>query len=200
MTQLGELELELAATKAAGNWRDFDSFCWHRASELEDADDWCIVYTHHRDSEILAQSNTAIIDKSLERFVDADDSDVVAEQHSHWACGWIDGYSIRVFRKGEITDAFKVYHDLAERMDQYPILDEEDFRRREFEATLENIGESAWRLKSDFDLPDEWEGDVYDWLSQNRDHSVECVGDDGAWPEEQDLEAAFINLGYERAA
>ena len=197
MTQLGELDLNEAATKAAGNWRDFDSFCWHRASELEDADDWCIVYTHHRDSGILAQSNTVFIDKALEPFVDADDSDVVAEQHSHWACGWIDGYSIRVFRNGKITDTFKMYHDLAAAMDQYPILDEEDFSRREFEATLENIGESAWQLKSEFDLPDEWQGDVYDWLSQNRDHAVECVGDDGAWPEEQDLEAAFINLGYE---
>ena len=199
MTQLGELELKQAASKAAENWRDFDCFVWDRSAE-PDADDWCIVYTHHRDSGILARSNTAIIDKALEPFVDADDSDVVAEQHSHWACGWIDGYSIRVFRNGEITDAFKVYHELAERMDQYPILDEEDFSRREFEATLENIGESAWRLKSDFDLPDEWEGDVYDWLSQNRDHAVECVSDDGAWPEEDDLEAAFINLGYERPA
>lgn len=162
MTTLGELDLNEAATKAAGNWRDFDCFVWHRASELEDADDWAIVYTHHRDSGILAQSNTAVIDKALEPFVDADDPDVIAEHHHHWAVGWIDGYAIRVGRNGEITEAFKTYHELGEQMDQYPILDEEDFSRREFEATLENIGEAAWRLKGDFDLPDEWEGDVYD--------------------------------------
>lgn len=200
MTQLGELELEQAATEAAGNWQDFNCFCWFRKDELEDADNWAVIYTHHRDSGLLDQSNAAVIAKAMQPFVDADDSDVGAEQHSHWACGWIDGYSIRVFRNGEITEAFRTYHKLAERMDQYPILDEEDFSRREFEATLENIDLAAWKLKQGFDLPDEWEGDVYDWLSQNRDHAVECVGDDGAWPEEDDLEAAFSGIGYERVS
>ena len=30
-------------------------------------------------------------------------------------------------RDGEITEAFKAYHDLMEQMDGYPILDEEDY-------------------------------------------------------------------------
>ena len=161
MTQLAELDLNEAATKAAGNWRSFDCFVWDRSS-LPDADDLALIYTHHRDSGLLDQSNTSVIDKALEPFVDAEDADVIAEHHHHWLCGWIAGYSIRVFRNGQITDAFKVYHELVEQMNQYPILDEEDFSRREYEATLENIGESAWRLKSEFTLPDEWEGDVYD--------------------------------------
>lgn len=200
MTTLGELDLHEAATKAAGNWRDFDCFCWHRASELEDADDWAIVYTHHRDSGLLSQSNAAVIDSAMEPFVDADDPDVVAEHHHHWAVGWIDGYSIRVFRNGEITDSFRTYHELAEQMSQYPILDDELFCRLEYEATLENIGESAWRLKREYELPDEWETEVFDWLWQNRDHAVENTDDQGGWPEEEDLEAAFAGLGYEKAA
>lgn len=200
MNRLGELDLHEAATNSAGNWRDFNCFAWHRASELDDADDWCIVYTHHRDSGLLDQSNASVIDKALQPFVDADEPDAVAERHHHWAVGWIDGYSIRVFRSGEVTEAFRTYHNLAEQIDQYPILDEEDFSRREHVATLENIDLVAWRLKADFDLPNEWESEVFDWLWQHRDHAVECVGDDGAWPEEDDLEAAFVALGFQRAA
>ena len=36
-------------------------------------------------------------------------------------------FRIRVYRNGEITEAFKTYHDLMEQLDGYPILDEEDY-------------------------------------------------------------------------
>ena len=200
MTQLGEFDLNEAATKAAGNWRDFNCFCWFRRDELEDADNWAVIYTHHRDSGLLDQSNAAVISKAMRRFSEGDGQDVVFESHNHWAVGHIDGFSIRVFRNGEITEAFKAYHELAERIDQYPVLDEEDYSRRELEATFENIDLAAWRLQQDFDLPDDWQSYVFDWLWQNNDSALENVDDQGGWPEESDLETAFINLGYERAA
>jgi hypothetical protein len=53
VTQLGGMDLDEAARQAAGNWRTFESFCWHRGRELDDADDWAIFYTHHRDSGLL---------------------------------------------------------------------------------------------------------------------------------------------------
>lgn len=110
----------------------------------------------------------------------------------------MDGFSIRVYRDGEITDAFHTYHDLAERLDGYPILDEEGYGRREYEATLENIADAAWRLKGDYDLPDGWEGDVYSWLSDHRQREVENRDDQGGYPEEKDLRDAFETLGFER--
>ena len=62
--------------------------------------------------------------------------------------GHVDGFSIRVFDgHGEITEAFKKYHELAEQMDDYPILDESDYSERELTATFENIDDAAWRLK-----------------------------------------------------
>ena len=48
--KLGELDIEEAAKKAAGNWQDFNCFVWFRDRELEDADQWAVIYTHHRDS------------------------------------------------------------------------------------------------------------------------------------------------------
>ena len=82
-------------------------------------------------------------------------ADVRAEHHGHWACGWIDGYAIRVYRNGQITEAFRAYHELAARLADYPVLNEEDFSRREYEATLENLLSEGF--DSDyFAPPDGW--------------------------------------------
>jgi len=200
MTRLGELDVEDAARDAAGNWRDFDCFVWFRDRDLNTPQDWAIVYTHNRDSGLLDQSNAAVINEALKSFSEGDDPDVVFESHSHWAVGHVDGFSIRVFRHGQITEAFRTYHELALRMADYPVLDESDYSERESNATFDNIGEAAWRLKGEFDLPEDWQGEVYDWLSGHRDHALESTDDQGGWPDEDDLEAAFEALGYAAAA
>lgn len=197
-TALGTLGLEQAARQAVGNWRRFDCFVWDRATDLDGPDDWAIIYTHHRDSGLLDQSNAAAVAAKLEPFTDGDDPDAVPERHRHWACGWIDGFSIRVFRSGEITDAFRTYHELSRRLDDYPVLDETDYSNRQYEATLQNIGEAAWRLGRRFRLPEGWPGSVYEWLADHRPHAVEDRDDQGGWPAEDDLEAAFLALGYAR--
>jgi len=161
-TSLGELTLEEAAKQAVANWHNFDCFVWFRRNEIDDAENWAILYTHHRDSDLLDQSNASIIEEALERFTEGDDPAVVFESHSHWLVGHIDGFSIRVYRNGEITEAYRTYRDLQERLADYPVLDEEDYGKREFEATLENIVDTAWRLKREYDLSEEWESEVYD--------------------------------------
>jgi hypothetical protein len=133
----------------------------------------------------------------MQPFTDAEDADVVMESHSHWAVGHVDGFSIRVYRESAITEAFRTYHDLMEQLDGYPILDEEDYSERELEATLENIGDAAWRLKHEYALPDGWEGDVHSWLSDHRQGAIENRDDQGGYPEENDLRAAFDALAYE---
>lgn len=191
------MNLEDAARDAAGNWQKFEPFCWFRKSEIDDPENWAIFYTHHRDSGLLDQSNAAVIEKALEPFTEGDDPDVVFESHSHWAVGHIDGLSVRVFRDGLVTDAFRGYHELRERLDDYPILDEEDYSRREFEATFENLTQAAWRLRDEFELPDRWEGEVYQWLSENNCGAIENRDDRGGYPDEDELRAAFEGLGYE---
>jgi hypothetical protein len=198
MTMLGELDLENAASEAAGNWKSWTCFVWDRERHLDDGDNWAIFYTHNRDSALLAQSNADAISKAMESFTEGDDPDVVMESHSHWAVGHVDGFSIRVYRNGEITPAFKTYHELSEQLADYPILNEEDYSERELEATLENISDAAWRVKDEFVLPEGWEGDVYSWLSDNCSGSVENKDDQGGYPEEDDLRAAFDALAYVR--
>ena len=195
--RLGELDLQEAAEQAAENWRDFQCFVWYR-DDIDDAENWAIIYTHNRDSGLLDQSNASVIAKVLEPFTEADDEDpdVVMESHNHWACGWIDGFSIRVFRDGQITPAFRKYHELAEAMDAYPILDEEDYSNRELEATIENIGDAAWQLKDEYELPEDWHHEVYGWLSDNRCGEIENTDDQGGYPSEESLRSAFDALGF----
>jgi hypothetical protein len=198
MTEAGQMTLEDAAAEMAGNWKKFGSFAWFRRRELADPDAWAVVYTHHRDSGLLDQSNAGVITKKLEPFTDGDDPDVVFESHGHWAVGHIDGFSIRVVKDGEITPAFKVYHELAERMADYPILDESDYSQREYDATLENITDAAYRLKHEYALPDGWEGDVFSWFWDHNQRAVENRDDQGGYPSEDDLREAFDGLGYEQ--
>ena len=198
MSMLGEMTVEDAAEQAAGNWQRFNSFIWFRDREVEDAEQWAIIYTHNRDSGLLDQSNAKVIATAMAQFTEGDDADLVIESHSHWAVGHIDGFSIRVFdSNGEITPAFKVYHELAEAMDQYPILDESDYSERELEATLENIEDAAWRLKNEFDLPEGWVWQVYDWLSENRSGEVDNADDQGGYPSEAAMREAFAALNFD---
>ena len=196
---LGTLTLEDAAKEAAGNWQRFDSLVWWREREMDDADRWAIVYTSNRDSGLLDQSNAAVIAKTLEALTEGHDPDVVAESHSHWLVGHVDGYSIRVLdADGNITEAFRTYFELQERLSDYPVLDESHYSDIEYEATLENIPLAAWKLKDTFVLPNDWECEVHGWLLEHRCNALENTDDRGGWPSEDDLEAAFAGLGYER--
>lgn len=142
-------DIESLARKMTGNWRKFDSFCWHRQYDLESPEDWTIVYTHGRDSGLVAQSNAHAIQTAMRPFLDTENPDVIEEHHGHWGCGWIDGYAIRVFRNEEITPAFQAWANLHFCMQDYPLLDEEDYSHREYEAddlktTVRSLADAAW--------------------------------------------------------
>jgi hypothetical protein len=75
-------------------------------------------------------------------------------------------------------------------------LDESDYSERELEATLENIEDAAWRLKNEFDLPEGWVWQVYDWLSENRSGEVDNTDDQGGYPSEAAMREAFDALNF----
>ena len=186
------------AKEAVGNWRSFSDFGWSRQYDIDDLDNWAIFYTHNRDSRLLEESNADAINEAMEPFTDGDDPDVVMESHRHWAVGHVDGFSMRVYRDGVITEAFKTYHELMERLEDYPILDEEAYSNREYEATTENIRQAGEMLarREDYKLPDGWESEVFSWFWNHRQRAVENRDDQGGYPEEDDLRAAFDALGF----
>lgn len=155
-----------AAEVAAGNWQSWDSYVWF--AEPDDGDKWAQWIIRHRDADCLVESNAAAIREALEPFatdhMDAGyanysgpggedgDPDVSIENASHWAVGWVESVCVRVYgADGEVTAAFRAAHDLAKRLYIYPVLDEEDFSRREWESGAEwanqagpNVFGRAW--------------------------------------------------------
>ncbi len=129
---LSEHVADLAA-KLAGNHRKFESFGW--SERPEDDQQWCIVYTSNRDANALTRSNARVIAKALDAF---SEDDCRAESHSHWACGHVDGYAIRVYdAAGNVTPAFTAYAELVIALEDYPVLDDEDFSAEEEEEANE---------------------------------------------------------------
>ncbi len=193
-THLGDMTIEEAAKQSATNWRTFECFVWWRADELERPDEWMIHYTHHRDSGLLDQSNAEQIWQAIESFTGGNEPEVVEESHSHWAVGHIEGFSLRVFRHSKITEAFRAFQKLLESLAEYPILDEEEYSEREYEATVENIVDAAWRMGDDYDLPENWQCEVYGWLSDHECNELESTSDQGGYPSEDSLRRAMDAL------
>jgi hypothetical protein len=193
-------DVEQAAKEMAGNWRRFDCFAWHRSWKIEDTGNWAIIYTSNRDSGLLDRSNEAEITKRLEPYMEGDDPDVVAERHSHWAVGHLDGFAIRVYRPdGTITPAFVEFCDIKERLENYPILNEEGYSQMEYEAALANYRSELGRLGDQ--LPVGWESEVFGWFeNQSLNRYTENRDDQGAWAPKDQIVAALTDLGLMPAA
>jgi hypothetical protein len=189
------VDVEATAKEMAGNWREFESFCWHRSYDIEDAENWAIIYSSNRDSGLLAQSNESAINQMLDKFTEGDDPDLVFESHSHWACGHVDGFSVRVYgTDGTISDAFRELCRIQTALEDYPVLDEDDYSERELEATLANYTSEIGHYRSD--LPEGWEFEVYRHFSDtNQYRYVENRDDQGGWAPREVLVKALIEMG-----
>jgi hypothetical protein len=186
------------AKEAAGNHRKFDSFAWF--DRPKDDGSWTLVYTRSRDSDELGVSNAHAIAELMEPFTDPndddpwfashgpDDPDACVESHSHWAVGYVDGFAIRVYGPdGLPTGAFATWCDIQARLDEYPVLDEEDWSRREMETQEQSIREEGRQYLRD-DAPDDWAGQVFSWLWETN------IPPSENWFAEEDVLTAMMAL------
>lgn len=87
--------------------------------------DWVVVIGRNRDSDILAESNfQAALDQ-----LGGESKHVQVHRFGHWGCGWIElilvsPTSVKYLKKAKA---------IKEQLDQYPVLDEEDYSERETE-------------------------------------------------------------------
>jgi hypothetical protein len=186
---------EAAARQLAGNWRRFECFAWHRSHGLEDADRWVIWYTSSRDAGLLEQSNEAAINRRLAPYAEGDDPDLVFETHGHWAVEHLSGVSIRAFRgDGSITPAFEEFCSIKEALENYPVLDEQDYSEREHTATLSNYASEMWRERKT--LPEGWASEVFSWFSdQGQDRFTANADDMGGFAPREAIILALTDLG-----
>lgn len=86
---------------------------------------WLCLMAKHRDSDILTESNWIC---ALELLGGESDT-VQIDRTGHWACGWIEWLSVL-----EGSPAQEIAEKIEERIECYPILNEEHFSEMETES------------------------------------------------------------------
>jgi hypothetical protein len=80
----------------------------------------------HRDSDLITQSN---FDTALKELRGVSGKSVQVMHTTHWAVGWYDHVMVRTTAKKTMEKVLEI----CNRLDNYPVLDEEDLSRREVE-------------------------------------------------------------------
>lgn len=182
-------DIEVAAKNFANNHRHFNTFIWE--GRPENSEWWGLYYTHHRDSPIMDVSNAKVLKKLAAKFPE----DAQVQRHSHCLCGWIDGLVIRVYDDaGNITDVFKEFHALVERLENYPILDEEDLSNMESEALYDSVRSRIFKWIANDTNYDSITSEVLNWLDANDQRQTENVDGTGAYPSDESIQAALLAL------
>lgn len=109
----------------------------HSGAFLPDQADWLVMPCgRNRDSQPLDESN---FDNALE-LLGGESDDVEVHRFGHWGCGW---FELIIVRPG--TPAADIAHDIETRLENYPLLNEEDVSQREWDAYLESWDAYACR-------------------------------------------------------
>jgi hypothetical protein len=139
-------DAQALADKLVGNWQSFQDFSWGHSGD-EDSQNWAVVYTSNRDSDIMTRSNAKAIEKIMSKFPE---DQVRPESHGHWAVGNVDGYAIRVYEPdGSLTPAFLAWADIQQQLDEYPILDETGLGEMESEELMSNLADALQGASSE---------------------------------------------------
>lgn len=98
--------------------------------------DYFVFLSRHRDSSELAESNFRSAMKRLESLPEFDGESRLEVRESHWAVGWVEWIAIHA----DDTEALKAADEMAASLEDYPVLDDEDFSSLEQENA-----EQVWR-------------------------------------------------------
>jgi hypothetical protein len=150
----------------------------------------------HRDSNLLQESNADALEAHLKEDPTLEDEWTITSCN-HWAVGWVDHLSFHAVEEDGKTPTrmFRVLRAWFDALEDYPVADESDLSRREYEATLENVENVGRRFLKD-GVPETWVGEVYDWLSKNEPREVEDRDGLGGYPNDKPMKAALKKLGY----
>jgi hypothetical protein len=149
-----------------------------------------------RDSDLREQSNADALIKHLESDSTlADDWRITGA--SHWAVGWVDHLSFRVVEADGKTPTriARVLKEWSDALASYPVADESDLSRREYEATLENI-ESAGRRMVVEAAPEDWPARAFGWFWDHDQRAVEARDGGGGYPSDEQMRACLRALGW----
>ncbi|MDO8643923.1 MAG: hypothetical protein Q7S00_03010, partial [bacterium] len=138
---------------------------------------WYGVVFRNRDSELLDESNFESALKEL----GGESENVQIFRFGHWACGWWEVLGVR-------DDKIPGAEDIEKRLAQYPVLDEDEYSRRESDATYENF------IQAGGDKITGVESEVYQYLSDEEPNELESRDGKGGWPSEESIDRALVYL------
>jgi len=99
---------------------------------------WLVAATVHRDSDCLERSNF----RSFLKLLGGEGEQVAIERASHWAVGWLDYLII----DPEATELVTKAEEALAGLENYPVLDEEDFSELEREEA-DQIWKNCYDVK-----------------------------------------------------
>ena len=205
--KIGKKKLSQMAEEWRGNHTKWKSFAWI-LDRPDDYENWCIVETHHRDSDAKAVSNGRYFHKHMNPLVD-DTEDVIEWGAGHFAVGHTDGWAVRVLDKeGKPTRAFKVLAGLLCEREERDILDPKDYRERMAQGARDNIKFAAEHclpkgMELVESLPDNWVERVEERLDELDEYWRDDLDSDGTpFPKGDELLTALkeLKLVQEEAA
>jgi hypothetical protein len=91
-------------------------------------DGWLCLLTQNRDSDCLTRSNFR---SALEK-LGGESENVQIFNFGHWACGWWEALAVR-----SGSDVEPIANDIEAALEDYPVVDEEDFSNLETEEANE---------------------------------------------------------------
>lgn len=100
-----------------------DSWFYGDEKHLE----WHVLYTQHRDSDILTRCNWNVI---CDTFKDSDNIEII--RCSHWAFGWLEYFIIR-----PNTEEYKQAIEIESSIEIYSVLNEEKLSEMEYDESIE---------------------------------------------------------------
>jgi hypothetical protein len=114
---------------------------------------WLIApCAHNRDSDLATESNwqaqcDTLLPLNIDAMIEEEEVETVQiVRNGHWACGWIEWIAIHSSNFEAVTAA----EELAERLEEYPLLDEDDYSRREFEYACDLWAEIGVEERLDY--------------------------------------------------
>jgi hypothetical protein len=187
MAKMTDTDYQTLAQEAVAEFRKMRDFGY--SGELPLGETWALTISKSRDSGLLEQSNyDSIYEDMKKRFP----RDVVSERFGHWAVGWVEQLAVHMLDKqGRVTKAGKAIIDWQQKLEDYPVADEEDYSERGFEATIENI-------MSEGRIDEKTASKVFSWLWENNQRAVEDRDDQGGYPSDEEIDQALIALGLKK--
>lgn len=162
----------------------------HAGAFLRDRQEWLVIpTTRNRDSQSLAESNFAA---ALE-ILGGESETVEVHRFGHWGPGW---FEVILVHPTRFADA----QAIADRLENYPILDDEDASKREWEDYCESWDSwgrtDYWRgvCRKLSELPDNAQSILEDASSEEIDRFAESARQSVNWEYQSTDEGISINV------